>query len=88
MYAGATYTFCSRRCLETFSRDPESYLGAAEASPKATEGGIYTCPMHPEIEQQEPGSCPTCGMALEPMAVTEEEDADPEPQDMTRRFWG
>jgi Cu+-exporting ATPase len=47
----------------------------------------YTCPMHPEVVQDEPGSCPKCGMALEPMTITEEEEADPELQDMTRRFW-
>jgi len=47
----------------------------------------YTCPMHPEIIQDEPGSCPKCGMALEPMAVTEEEEEDPELKSMSLRFW-
>src|SRR6478609_6703882 len=49
-------------------------------------GGIYTCPMHPQIVRSEPGSCPICGMALEPRSITLEE-GNPELDDMTRRFW-
>src|SRR5690606_8447125 len=48
---------------------------------------IYTCPMHPEIEQDHPGSCPKCGMALEPKQVAVQEEDDPELRSMTLRFW-
>ena len=51
------------------------------------EGTIYTCPMHPEIRQVGPGSCPICGMALEPETVTADAGPNPELADMTRRFW-
>jgi P-type Cu+ transporter len=87
-YAGRTYYFCSARCREKFGADPQKYLG-----PKAPEkdevpaGTIYTCPMHPEIRQAGPGSCPICGMALEPETITAETGPNPELVDMTRRFW-
>jgi P-type Cu+ transporter len=84
-----TYYFCSARCAEKFEAAPEKYLGPerakAEAAPK---DAIYTCPMHPEIEQVGPGDCPICGMALEPKTVTlEEEGPSAEYLDMRRRFW-
>ena len=86
--AGRTYYFCSARCRERFVADPAKFL-AAEATKPATvpEGTIYTCPMHPEIRQVGPGSCPICGMALEPVTVTAETGPNPELVDMTRRFW-
>jgi Cu+-exporting ATPase len=83
-YKGITYYFCSRHCKERFDEDPDAFLGKEVPEPPKT-GAIYTCPMHPEIEQEGPGSCPKCGMALEPRAVSLEEE-NPELIDMTRRF--
>ena len=67
-FAGQTYYFCCAGCREKFLAEPQRYLGEApaEAAPSAPAGTIYTCPMHPEIRQVGPGSCPICGMALEP----------------------
>ena len=65
-YLGKTYHFCSRHCKEKFDGNPEAYIGAeADAGNKEGKGGPYTCPMHPEVRQDGPGSCPKCGMALE-----------------------
>src|SRR5579863_6040340 len=102
-YQGTTYYFCHPRCLEKFRAAPETYLAAAaEASAtgratmthasqshqaSASPGETYVCPMHPQIVRTEPGSCPICGMALEPRTVTLEEEANPELVQMTRRFW-
>ncbi|HDZ75879.1 MAG TPA: YHS domain-containing protein, partial [Desulfobacteraceae bacterium] len=61
---GKTYYFCSDHCLAKFKSDPDSYTGGDEES---SEGSAYTCPMHPEIVQDGPGTCPKCGMALEPV---------------------
>jgi Cu+-exporting ATPase len=91
-HAGKTYYFCSGSCKRKFDDDPDRFLaGAAQGqmpAPAATpsEGIQYTCPMHPEIIRNRPGSCPICGMALEPMTATAD-DANPELEDMTRRFW-
>jgi len=86
---GITYYFCNPRCLEKFRADPRRYLNSAdsEPAPDAPEGTIWTCPMHPQIRQDHPGSCPICGMALEPLEPTAEEGPNPELADMTRRFW-
>jgi Cu+-exporting ATPase len=111
-HEGKTYYFCSVRCAERFSKEPEKFLsapGMAGMEPsvartgqgKTTKGGRppqqaaattksqirYTCPMHPEIVQIGPGSCPKCGMALEPMDVFAEVEADPEYDTMRMRFW-
>jgi Cu+-exporting ATPase len=88
-YAGRTYYFCSAGCLAKFSADPQNYLDPSQAKAPAAvpEGTIYTCPMHPEIRQVGPGSCPICGMALEPVLVTAEAGPNEELIDMTRRFW-
>lgn len=67
-YHGETYRFCSSGCLEKFRADPDNYLEPV-ALPDADESLIYTCPMHPEVRQRGPGSCPKCGMALEPETV-------------------
>ena len=56
------------------------------ATPPAAPDAEYTCPMHPEVRQKGPGSCPICGMALEPVTVTLDEQPNPELDDMTRRF--
>ena len=70
-YADKHYHFCSEHCLHKFKEHPERYLNKETPPPHETgdESSIYTCPMHPEIQQQGPGSCPKCGMALEPMGV-------------------
>src|SRR5690242_8737286 len=89
-YRGTTYHFCSNGCRTKFEADPRKYLenstaGAPQAPVPA--GTIYTCPMHPEIRQVGPGSCPICGMALEPEVASLDTPPNPELADMTRRFW-
>ena len=96
-HGGATYYFCSKRCAERFQHEPEKFLAAPSAVgmesalmlpiEKNPEGVRYTCPMHPEIVQVGPGTCPKCGMALEPMDIVAEEQADPEYESMRKRFW-
>ena len=85
-YRGQTYYFCSAGCRTKFVSDPQKYLGARKPKPVA-EGTIYTCPMHPQIRQLGPGSCPICGMALEPELASSDAGPNPELVDMTRRFW-
>ncbi|MEL0108342.1 MAG: heavy metal translocating P-type ATPase [Rhodospirillaceae bacterium] len=88
---GTPYYFCSNGCKEKFQTDPELYLSGRHKEQQKTpvkEGTLYTCPMHPEIVQEGPGTCPLCGMALEPKdAVIGEEGPNPELIDFTRRFW-
>ncbi|MFC7052517.1 heavy metal translocating P-type ATPase [Hansschlegelia quercus] len=85
---GKTEFFCSARCKAKFEADPDKYLLPSAAEPEPMpEGTIYTCPMHPQIRQVGPGSCPICGMALEPELVTAEAQPNHELADMTRRFW-
>ena len=88
-FGGRTYYFCSAGCLATFSGSPEKYLAPSGTKPPDTvpEGTIYTCPMHPQIRQVGPGSCPICGMALEPELATATSAPNPELVDMSRRFW-
>jgi Cu+-exporting ATPase len=86
-HAGITFHFCGSRCRERFAADPAKYLSPAPSVTQSQPGAIYTCPMHPEIRQHGPGSCPICGMALEPLAPTAEPQENPELADMTRRFW-
>ena len=85
-HAGADYHFCSARCREKFVADPGKYLSPSEPG-AVIPGAIYTCPMHPEIRQEGPGTCPICGMALEPEMPSLEEDENPELRDFSRRFW-
>ena len=88
-HVGHTHHFCSDACLQKFRENPTAFVGEkprASASP-ANADAEYTCPMHPEIRQMGPGSCPICGMALEPVHVTLEEQPNEELIDMTRRFW-
>lgn len=96
-HEGHEYVFCSDSCRQKFTDDPASYLngpaqdaksdhGHDEAPPGKKADVLYTCPMHPEVEQRGPGSCPKCGMALEPKDAAAEED-DTELRDMTKRFW-
>lgn len=86
-YQSHKYHFCSSSCARKFKDNPKEYLVPLEdrAAPDAPKDTIYTCPMHPEIQQVGPGSCPKCGMALEPMDSSVEQD-DGELRDMTRRF--
>lgn len=86
---GQSYFFCSGGCKSKFIADPVRYTTAQAkpATPPAAAGTIYTCPMHPQIRQSGPGSCPICGMALEPEIVTADSGPNPELIDMTRRFW-
>lgn len=87
-HVGTAYHFCCAGCRTKFEVDPGRYLGAAETSPPAdAPGAVYTCPMHPEVEQIGPGSCPKCGMALEPKEIGTESGPNPELLDMTRRLW-
>jgi P-type Cu+ transporter len=116
-HEGKTYYFCSGRCAERFSKEPQKFLTAPgpvgmehhrvplghaqpapapitssmpesrETAPVVDKKTRYTCPMHPEIVQIGPGSCPKCGMALEPMDVFADGEADPEYDSMRLRFW-
>src|SRR5689334_1811744 len=86
-HAGHAFHFCSAGCRTKFAADPAKYLGGSAPAEPAPPGTIYTCPMHPEIRQIGPGSCPICGMALEPELVTADAGPNPELADMTRRFW-
>src|SRR5436190_16172920 len=94
-YKGTTYYFCMPGCRDKFAADPERYLlDKLEENkiPKSEIGNLkseieYTCPMHPEIIQIGPGSCPICGMALEPKEITLDDKPDPELIDMKRRLW-
>ncbi len=86
-YRGQPYFFCGGRCRERFEADPEKFLAPRAPEPAAPAGAVYTCPMHPEVKQVGPGSCPICGMALEPEQVSLDDAPDPELIDMTRRFW-
>ena len=85
-YRGQTYYFCAKSCLAKFQADPERYL-APRPPTEAKPGVEYTCPMHPEVVKIGPGTCPICGMALEPKAIQLEEGENPELVDMQRRFW-
>jgi Cu+-exporting ATPase len=87
-HAGMDYHFCSAGCRTKFVAAPAHYLtGPSRAASQAQEGAIWTCPMHPQIRQTGPGTCPICGMALEPEAPSLEDAPNPELVDFTRRFW-
>ena len=99
-HEGRPYHFCSARCQAKFAADPSAYSAkpaaphtraAPAASVTPSKGGpagaIYTCPMHPEIRQDQPGNCPKCGMTLEPVVPTLDDDENPELVSFTHRFW-
>jgi len=86
-HAGTAYHFCSAGCRSKFEADPAKHLAPKPEAVPAKPGAIYTCPMHPQIRQVGPGSCPICGMALEPVEVTADAGPNHELADMTRRFW-
>src|SRR5574338_999954 len=84
-YEGKTYYFCSTHCLHRF-REEKSATPPVKIE-VTKPGQKYTCPMHPEIIRDGPGSCPICGMALEPLTISLEDEENPELVDMTRRLW-
>lgn len=89
-HMGRNFFFCSPKCKAKFDASPMQYMGDQTAIAPAepvVAGTIYTCPMHPEIRQDHPGSCPKCGMTLEPVMPTLEEDDNPELRDFQHRFW-
>jgi len=99
-YLGHTYYFCGAGCVAKFTAEPDRYVRPPDVPPvvvaalppkqntQPLEHNVgYTCPMHPEVRQMGPGSCPKCGMALEPVTISAEEKENPELVDMTRRFW-
>ncbi|MBW8909910.1 MAG: heavy metal translocating P-type ATPase [Mesorhizobium sp.] len=87
-YQGQGFYFCSAGCKAKFDAEPTKYLAGQPEQQPPPKGTQYTCPMHPEIVRDKPGSCPICGMALEPMGVpTGEQGPNPELIDFTRRFW-
>jgi len=82
-----TYYFCSAHCHDKFVAEPNTYLTGKPPTGESMPGAIYTCPMHPEIRQAGPGSCPICGMALEPVEVSLSTGPSAELTNMSRRFW-
>src|ERR1700730_1011068 len=91
-HAGAGYFFCSAGCRDKFVAEPARYLAvpggdAPDVAMPEAGGVLWTCPMHSQIVRKEPGSCPICGMALEPMTPSAGDTANRELRDMTRRFW-
>jgi len=87
-YSGQTYHFCSAGCQTKFALSAETYVDPASTAPGPIKAGVtYTCPMHPQIRKEGPGSCPICGMALEPLTITAEASPNRELVDMSRRFW-
>ncbi|WP_423357765.1 heavy metal translocating P-type ATPase [Dyella halodurans] len=86
-HGGLTYHFCAQRCRDKFMADPAHYLQEGGAPAPVIAGATYTCPMHAEVQQIGPGHCPKCGMALEPMMPSLDEDDGHELRAMSRRFW-
>ena len=96
-HQGQSYSFCSQRCLEKFRADPSRFVKPDASTSTATKDPVtpappaarteYVCPMHPQIVRNQPGSCPICGMALEPRTISADEKENPELREMTRRFW-
>jgi Cu+-exporting ATPase len=86
---GSDYYFCSTGCRDKFRASPAAYLQprAEEPAPSAAPGTVYTCPMHPEIRRPTPGNCPICGMGLEPLMPSLDEEENPELRDFRLRFW-
>jgi Cu+-exporting ATPase len=93
-HGGQSYFFCSAKCQGKFAADPTTFLAPTKTvAPPPSPGGvdeagtIYTCPMHPEIRQDHPGNCPKCGMTLEPVLPSLDDEENPELRDFQRRFW-
>lgn len=87
-YDGGSFHFCSANCKQKFEATPESYVKKRDIPPVLSkQGTIYTCPMHPEIRKDAPGNCPICGMTLEPLVASADDQGNPELGYMSRRFW-
>ncbi|HSE11691.1 MAG TPA: heavy metal translocating P-type ATPase [Rudaea sp.] len=88
MHDGHEYYFCCAGCRAKFLADPARYSGAGEpkVTKDAADKAIYTCPMHPEVQQIGPGSCPKCGMALEPMMPSAAGQENPELHAVKRKL--
>ncbi len=93
-HGGQSYFFCGAKCQGKFAADPTTFLAPTKTvAPPPSPGGvneagtIYTCPMHPEIRQDHPGNCPKCGMTLEPVLPSLDDEENPELRDFQRRFW-
>ena len=97
-HEGRPFYFCSAKCQARFASEPGKFTApapapapaaVAPAAPpvQAEAGTIFTCPMHPEVRQDQPGSCPKCGMALEPLLPSLDDEANPELENFKRRFW-
>jgi Cu+-exporting ATPase len=89
-YQGQQFYFCNESCRERFQANPRQFLAPPSdriTTPSSGHAAIYTCPMDPEVRQRGPGACPKCGMALEPLATTLDEETNPELRSMARRFW-
>ena len=86
-HQGERFYFCSSRCQSRFEDDPEHWLGDRPEPEPMPEGTLYTCLMDPEIVREEPGDCPICGMALEPMTPSADAGPNPELVDFRRRLW-
>ncbi|MDD2180455.1 heavy metal translocating P-type ATPase [Acidovorax sp. D2M1] len=93
-HEGHPYYFCSAKCKARFMEAPQKFLStpisesAPQSEPEAAQPGTtYTCPMHPEVQQDHPGNCPKCGMALEPMLPTLDEGENAELVEFRHRFW-
>ncbi|OGO96838.1 MAG: copper-translocating P-type ATPase [Curvibacter sp. RIFCSPHIGHO2_12_FULL_63_18] len=89
-HMGHNFFFCGPKCKVKFDANPMQYMGGFQekaASQPAAAGTVYTCPMHPEIRQDHPGSCPKCGMALEPVMPSLDNEENPELLDFEHRFW-
>src|SRR3954452_9313917 len=96
---GQTFYFCCEHCRKKFLGGAKEHVEKADLvtltggkgptvdAQRSTPNAIYTCPMHPEIEQDHPGTCPKCGMALEPKTITAGPEDDTELRDMTSRLW-
>ena len=86
-HAGERFYFCSGHCQARFEASPDQFLGPRSEPEPAPVGVRYTCPMDPEIIRDEPGDCPICGMALEPMMPSADDGPNPELADFRRRLW-
>jgi Cu+-exporting ATPase len=84
---GRTFYFCSDLCRKKFLFEVQSAPVAAKSEASPSGKVIYTCPMHPEVQQEHPANCPICGMTLELKTMSAVEEENPELMDMTRRFW-
>jgi Cu+-exporting ATPase len=86
-HGGRTFFFCGEKCRAKFAADPQRYPAPVPEGESSEPGTAYVCPMHPEIRRARPGTCPKCGMALEPELPSLDNEENPELTDFRRRFW-